>query len=146
MPVKGQGVLFGLMIEVEVHDRLPQPGHGQEQGDEKHAACHSGEHPPPKRKFPVQGLPHLLSLPHGLQGVGLGLFRVPAGLHQGGGVVVQVVLELLGHRLFLFGRGVAEAGADGLDIGHLPGVDTEGWVHRGHLLERNTSRFYGYYT
>ena len=90
--------------------------------------------------------PHFLGLPHSLQGVGLGLFGVPAGLYQGGGVVVQVVLELLGHRLFLFGRGVAEAGADGLDIGHLPGVDAEGWVHRGHLLERNTSRFYGYYT
>ena len=90
--------------------------------------------------------PHLFGLPHGVQGVGLGFLRVPTGLHQGVGMVGQVVLEFLGYGVLLLGGGVAEAGADGLDIGHLPGVDTEGWVHRGHLLERNTSRFYGYYT
>ncbi len=68
--------------------------------------------------------PHLFGLPHGVQGVGLGFLRVPTGLHQGVGVVGQVVLEFLGHGVLFLGGGVAEAGADGLDIGHLPGVDT----------------------
>ena len=74
-----------------------------------------------------RGKAHLLGLPHGNQGVGLGFLRVPAGLRQGIGVVGQVVLEFLGHGLLLFRSGVAEAGTDGL------GVVTVGG-HTGHLV------------
>ena len=63
-----------------------------------------------------RGKAHLFGLPHGGQGVGLGFLRVPTGLHQGVGVVGQVVLEFLGHGLLLFRSGVAEAGTDGFGV------------------------------
>ena len=67
--------------------------------------------------------------PHGGQGEGLGFLRVPTGLHQGVGVVGQVVLEFLGHGLLFLGRCVAEAGADGLGVvtvgGHIDHLVSE---------------------
>ena len=73
--------------------------------------------------------PTSLASSHGGQGVGLGFLRVPAGLHQGVGVVGQVVLEFLGHGLLLFRSGVAEAGTDGLGVvtvgGHIDHLVSE---------------------